>query len=100
LNTIRLHFNQEKDAPNSATTMDQIIVGKNSEVVDQTISKLDLRKKYSISIIAIQSGKESRKVITSPNGNTKLKEGDTVVVIGNTESINIVKGIFSEKPPT
>ena len=52
---------------------------------DKTIIELNLRAKYDINVLAVKT-QEGIKVMPSPN--CKMKEGNILIIIGNTENIN------------
>jgi trk system potassium uptake protein TrkA len=55
------------------------------EFSDRTISELDLRRRYGISLLAISQGD---KFITNPDPSKVLKKGMAMVVLGSNEDIN------------
>lgn len=54
------------------------------EWIGHSISELDIRAKYAINIIAVECGGE---INVSPGPNYILQEGDLIVVVGNSKSI-------------
>ncbi|OIO37910.1 MAG: hypothetical protein AUJ75_03490 [Candidatus Omnitrophica bacterium CG1_02_49_10] len=62
----------------------------------KSLSQLDIRAKYGLNVIAIkkkpeQEGQEPQTDI-APHANTVVSSGDTLVVIGTSESIEKMKG--------
>ena len=51
---------------------------------DKTILELNVRAAYGVNIIGIKRGE---KILVSPAASLLLKEGDTLMVLGNTESL-------------
>lgn len=50
----------------------------------KTIAELNLRSKYGISIMALKRG---AKIDVSPNPDEEIKEGDILLIIGNTNDL-------------
>ncbi|WP_410766080.1 cation:proton antiporter regulatory subunit [Haloferax sp. DFSO60] len=61
------------------TLLEWVEVGEDSRVADKTLAESDLRQETGASIIAIERDDE---VITSPGGDTVVKAGDVLIVIG------------------
>ncbi|HKM41162.1 MAG TPA: TrkA C-terminal domain-containing protein, partial [Methanocorpusculum sp.] len=78
------------------TSVEQIHVGKNSEIAGKSLSEIHLRMSYGVSVIAVkrEGGEEA---IVSPDGNTILEVGDTAVVIGERIAIAKMTTLFMEK---
>jgi trk system potassium uptake protein TrkA len=51
---------------------------------NQTLSQLDLRKRYGVNVLAIGNGD---KFVTNPNPGQLLKEGLVMVVIGSNKNL-------------
>ncbi|RLM56758.1 potassium transporter TrkA [Halobellus sp. Atlit-31R] len=64
------------------TLLEWIEVGSDSPIADRTLSDLDLRQETGASVVAIERGDD---VIPSPGGETPVRAGDTLVVIGTRE---------------
>ncbi len=60
----------------------------------KTLSELDLRKKFGITIISV---KEAEKVITNPGPDLVLNVGKVVYVIGTTEDLNRFSAFVGRK---
>ena len=91
----RLKSADEK-LPKRRNSVEQIHVGKNSEVCKKSLGELMLRANYGVSVIAIRRGGAEKDEI-APQKNTVLKEGDTAVVIGDRTSIAGIIPLFMEK---
>jgi len=55
-----------------------------SAILHQTLTKLNIRREYSVSVLAIRRGEE---VLANPSGDTMLEAGDDVIVLGKPEDI-------------
>ncbi|ELZ87182.1 hypothetical protein C453_02489 [Haloferax elongans ATCC BAA-1513] len=75
------------------TLIEWVEVKEESEVAGKTLGESDLRQETGASVIAIERGDE---VITSPGGDTTIKTGDRLVVIGPKEAcrnfVDLVEG--------
>lgn len=68
-----------------------LLVEPGSPVSTKTLGELDVRKEYSVSILAI---KRDGEVIENPSGDARLSDGDEVIVMGTHERIGIVAELF------
>lgn len=91
----RLKAADEK-LPKRRNSVEQIHVGRNSQVCEKNLGELMLRANYGVSVIAIRRGAAEKDEI-APQKNTVLKEGDTAVVIGDRASIARIIPLFIEK---
>ena len=64
--------------------IETIRIETTSPLVEKTLAELALRKKYGVTVLAIQRGKET---ITIPSGETRLLERDIIVLIGTRDRI-------------
>ncbi len=62
-----------------------------SEVVGKTLKELDLRHNLGITVLAIRRGLD---IITSPDGEVKLLEGDILVLMGKDEKMEQLGDLF------
>ena len=62
--------------------MRQVIIDENSRYIEKEVSKLDMPKDVKIACIT----RDGRLII--PKGDTLLKAGDSILLIGETEKIN------------
>ena len=80
----------------SKTYVEQIRVGKDCDCAGKRLCDLHLRMNFGVSVIAVRrAGRQD--AIVSPDGDTVLEEGDTVVVIGNRDDIATMTMLFTEK---
>lgn len=61
------------------TLLEWIEVADGSPITGQTLGEADLRAQTGASVVAIERGEE---VIPSPGGETTIRAGDTLVVVG------------------
>lgn len=77
------------DLASADATMEKVIVSEKSNVVDKLLKEILLPKEALISAVK----REDEMII--PDGNTRLKIGDQVVVIGKKEDVEKVVKRFS-----
>jgi CPA2 family monovalent cation:H+ antiporter-2 len=70
--------------------IETIRIETTSPLVEKTLADLELRKKYGVTVLAIQRGKET---ITIPSGETRLLTNDIVVLIGTRDRIASVSSV-------
>ena len=64
-----------------------------SPLVGETLESSDVGNRTGISIIAIQRGES---VVDSPDANTVLREGDTVIAVGTREDFAAFEDLLTE----
>ncbi|MFP4655205.1 MAG: cation:proton antiporter [Methanohalobium sp.] len=69
-------------------------LNKRSPSANKCLAELELRKKYGVTVLAIERDSET---ITNPHGDTKLFPGDIVIVIGKPEHLAEAQKFFFEK---
>jgi len=62
-----------------------------SEVVGKTLKDLDLRHNLGVTVLAIRRGLD---IMTSPDGDVKLLEGDILVLMGKHEKMEQFEDLF------
>jgi len=62
-----------------------------SKVVGKNLLQLDLRKKYSVTLLAIR---RSSGIIANPDADLVLRSGDVLVLMGSPEMISKVTPLF------
>jgi hypothetical protein len=77
------------DLSSSGSVIDQVYISPQSKVVDKLLKEILLPKETLIS--AIKRGNE----MLIPDGNTRLKAADGVIIIGKKEDVEKVKKRFS-----
>lgn len=61
-------------------SIEETTVGNKSDVAGKSISELDVRQKFGVTIVAIKRGDE---MINNPDPDERLESGDIVVTFGN-----------------
>jgi voltage-gated potassium channel len=64
---------------------DEVEVGAGSAFVDKRLKDLDLRVEIDVLIVAIR--RQDKEMIFHPSGETMLKEGDLLIVIGKMDAM-------------
>ena len=67
-----------------------------SQWKNKSLIELDLRKKYSVSVILIK--RDDGNIIMSPGGDSLLHEKDSVVICGSTDSIDKIASKYVDIP--
>ncbi|MDI3540167.1 MAG: monovalent cation:H+ antiporter-2, family [Methanolobus sp.] len=62
-----------------------------------TLTELNLRKRYGITVLAIKRGEE---IITSPTGDTQLLSADTCIVLGKPEGLYQLRTLMDGNIPS
>jgi len=66
-------------------------VGEKSPLVGKTLTQVDLRKKYAVTVLAIRRGSQ---MLSSPHGDIPLSAKDVLFVLGPPEKIAQVTSLF------
>ncbi|HAJ79131.1 MAG TPA: potassium transporter KefB [Fibrobacteres bacterium] len=81
----------------SAFADDQIStlrIHPNAAVVGKTLSEIDLRKKFGVTLLAIRRNKE---ILSNPSGETCLCPDDIIVLLGSSENTARVAYLMKDK---
>jgi voltage-gated potassium channel len=70
-------------------TFEEVRISDKSDVVGKSLVDINVRNKYSVLIIAIISG--SGSIDFNPGGKTILREGDSLIVLGDLEKIDVFR---------
>ena len=65
--------------------LEELLVHSNSQVVDKSLMDSGIRKNFDLIVVAIKRIKGD--MIFNPNPHTKIKDGDTLVLLGQYEKI-------------
>jgi len=68
-------------------------VDEKSTLIGKTLSQLDLRKEYGVTLLAI---KRDLQTISNPAGDTKLYANDLLVLLGATDRIAKLSSLFGK----
>jgi len=72
--------------------MEELVVGKDSTLVNKTLIQANIRKKANVIIIAVK--KPGKDIVFNPAPSFPMEAGDTLLVLGNTEAINTFEATF------
>lgn len=70
-------------------TFEEVQISEKSEVAGKSLVDINVRNKYSVLIIAIIS--ENGSIDFNPGGKTVLKEGDSLIVLGDQDKIDVFR---------
>lgn len=62
----------------------EVVLGQQSPYIDKTLSELGFRNQHEVNVLAI---KRSEKIITENLKSLKLRQGDTLVILGTKQKI-------------
>ena len=71
--------------------MSSLRIGAKSQLIGKSLSQIELRKRYNITVLAIR---RDSKIFSNPDGDVKLFANDVLFVLGPLEKIEGVKGLF------
>ena len=66
--------------------MEELIVGKQSEIQDLTLMESAIRKEYDLIVVAIKKG--TGEMIFNPSPQAKIQVGDILVALGDRENLS------------
>ena len=94
LDSLRVRAKQADDRLSSEMAkVEQVRVEEGSVVCGRKLCEIHLRTNYGISVLAVKRHGEADAVV-SPDGETILMTGDTVVVIGESRSLGKMLPLF------
>lgn len=64
-------------------------VSEKTTLVGKSIADIQLRKRYGVTLLAIKRGTE---VLSNPDGQTHVREGDILIVLGSPENLSVIAG--------
>ena len=64
-------------------------VSEKTTLVGKSIADIQLRKRYGVTLLAIKRGTE---VLSNPDGQTQVREGDILIVLGSPENLSVIAG--------
>lgn len=67
-------------------------VSERSPVIGKSLSEIELRKKFGVTVLAIHRDKQ---ILSGPDGNTRLHAGDVLVIIGPPPKLAGIIGLFT-----
>jgi monovalent cation:H+ antiporter-2, CPA2 family len=69
-------------------------IHSSSTVVGRTLSEIELRKRFEVTLLAIRRGSE---IFSNPAGNMRLLGSDMLILLGNPEKISLVAYLMKDK---
>ena len=74
--------------------MEEYTIKKESPLIDKTISKLNIRQRANVIVVAVK--KPGKDIIFNPPSNFTIETGDTLLVLGDKQGINQFENIFQQ----
>lgn len=68
-------------------------LGDDEPIVGETLESADVGARTGVSVITIQRDDE---VITSPEPNTRIESGDTLIVVGDHDAVDAMRALLDE----
>lgn len=75
-------------------SMEELVVKKNSRIVQQTLAECDIRRKANVIVVAVK--KPGEDIQFNPSPSVKIVPGDTLLVLGNNADINLFEESYIE----
>ncbi len=72
--------------------MEEMVVKKDSPLVNRNLAESDIRKKSNVIVVAIK--KPGKEIIFNPSPGITIDTGDTLLVLGDKEAVNQFENIF------
>jgi len=66
-------------------------LGNGSSLVGKSLAEIQLRKAYSVTLLAIRRGTE---ILSNPGGDIRLSADDVLVILGQPDKITQLRGLF------
>ncbi|HEC96916.1 MAG TPA: potassium transporter KefB, partial [Nitrospirae bacterium] len=66
-------------------------IEENSPLVGKTLAQTDLRRKFGVTVVAIR---RNSQILSNPDGDSQIRAGDVLLVLGSPEKIAAVSGLF------
>jgi len=89
--TLRPHvvdFMQIASAGKDGLSLEEIVIPEKSPLHEKSLLESGLKKKYGVTVVGIKPVKG--KMILNPEPDTALKEGDTLVLIGQMDQLEVL----------
>lgn len=81
---------------NSSLRVDEVKIGPTTNYRSKSIKSCDVLASSDIVLVSMRRGKDERDFIFNPPPNTILDTGDTLIVIGNPEQLEILRAKLSK----
>jgi voltage-gated potassium channel len=76
-------------------SMEELVVKKDSRIVEQTLAQCDIRKKANVIVVAVK--KPGEAIQFNPSPAVKIVPGDTLLVLGNNTDIDLFEKSYIEE---
>jgi voltage-gated potassium channel len=76
-------------------SMEEVIVKKDSRIVDRTLAECDIRRKANVIVVAIK--KPGEEIVFNPSPSVDIESGDTLLVLGDNAHIDIFEKSYIEE---
>jgi voltage-gated potassium channel len=73
-------------------SMEEFVVRKNSNIVNQTLIESDVRKNANVIVVA--SKRPGEDIVFNPSPETQIETGDTLLVLGDEEGITEFENLY------
>ncbi len=77
--------------------MEEILVGKGSNLKNLTLQESDIRQDLNVIVIGIR--RTSGEMMFNPSAQTKIMEGDTLIVLGEIQNLKKLEKLCAFSPP-
>jgi voltage-gated potassium channel len=78
-------------------SMEEMIVKKNSKIVDRTLEECDIRRKANVIVVAIK--KPGEEIVFNPSPTVDIVSGDTLLVLGDNAHIDLFEKTYIGEGP-
>ena len=76
--------------------IEEAVIAENSELVNKTILESGINKKTGLIVIAVKDG-ENGSYVYNPGPALKIKKGDVLIVIGNTNQLDNLNALIGKQ---
>jgi len=76
-------------------SMEELVVKKQSRIVQQTLAECDIRRKANVIVVAVK--KPGEDIQFNPSPSMKIVPGDTLLVLGNNADIDLFEKSYIEE---
>ncbi|UCE42813.1 MAG: potassium channel protein [Candidatus Aminicenantes bacterium] len=76
-------------------SMEELLVKKNSKIVERTLAECDIRRKANIIVVAIK--KPGEDIVFNPSPGVDIESGDTLLVLGENADIDLFEKTYIEE---
>ena len=76
-------------------SMEEMIVKKESRIVERTLEECDIRRKANVIVVAIK--KPGEDIVFNPSPSVDIESGDTLLVLGDNMDIDLFEKTYIEE---